>query len=344
MDQLPVNQSHRAFMRINLTSEDQSACTPPGVYALISAMFGVRGAHDFFDPCPLGGSAADAATDGLRMPWGRLNYVNPPFRDAALWLDKAALEASRGGCTSVVLLPARTHTRYMHLHGIAHADAIIILTDGVRFMGYKKDFSMPIMLLVFGLAHHPGGLLAPGHVRARRVPAFGAYIPDMTLAALQAWARARWGPEFDETALDVTRAEQLDRVVATVVGPDGRERPSARRCLVFVLADSQACVTRLLEHHRRFASSGEQLCTVGVWMCRYSTRWFQELAAHMSEFVMLSRCLKLSDRHKGSILGSCVAVLASGAPPRPGGPAPGVVVPRGAPEVTFYSKGSRYGE
>jgi hypothetical protein len=77
--------------------------TPPDLYAKLDAEF----AFDF-DPCPY---PRPEDYNSLVEPWGRANYVNPPFqrRDAphggpAAFVRKAIAEQQWGN-TSVLVLP-----------------------------------------------------------------------------------------------------------------------------------------------------------------------------------------------------------------------------------------------
>ncbi len=77
--------------------------TPPDFYAALDAEFRFD-----FDPCPC---PRPAGYNSLVVPWGKSNYVNPPFLkvDApcggpAAFVRKAIEERSRGG-RSVVVLP-----------------------------------------------------------------------------------------------------------------------------------------------------------------------------------------------------------------------------------------------
>ena len=72
-------------------------------------------------------------TDGLSRSWaGRRVWVNPPYgRDIGKWVAKAHQEAMAGAIV-VMLLPARTDTRWWHDH-VAHADEIVFLKGRLKF-------------------------------------------------------------------------------------------------------------------------------------------------------------------------------------------------------------------
>ena len=56
----------------------------------------------------------DRKADGLSYAWYGVCWCNPPYgRDIAKWVEKAHLSALCG-VTTVMLLPARTDTKYFH--------------------------------------------------------------------------------------------------------------------------------------------------------------------------------------------------------------------------------------
>ena len=81
--------------------------TPPVMMAKLQAEFGFD-----FDPCP---NPRPDGFDGLAVPWGKYNWVNPPFTGDAkvtgkrklgpvAWLRKGVAERERGNL-SVIILP-----------------------------------------------------------------------------------------------------------------------------------------------------------------------------------------------------------------------------------------------
>jgi hypothetical protein len=62
--------------------------TPPDLMAKLEAEF-----HFDFDPCPY---PQPDGFDGLVVPWGQSNYVNPPFKGPTKWIRKALAEHAEG--------------------------------------------------------------------------------------------------------------------------------------------------------------------------------------------------------------------------------------------------------
>ena len=68
------------------------------------------GCKEVFDPCPL-----KASFDGLSIPWGRANFINPPYtlalKEAFI---KKALEESKLEKLCVLLIPSSTDSEIFH--------------------------------------------------------------------------------------------------------------------------------------------------------------------------------------------------------------------------------------
>lgn len=79
--------------------------TPPDIYKLFNDVYNFD-----FDPCPL-----NADFDGLSIPWGKMNFVNPPYNriDKPKFIDKAIEEYLKGNKV-VLLIPAAMGTTHTH--------------------------------------------------------------------------------------------------------------------------------------------------------------------------------------------------------------------------------------
>ena len=70
--------------------------TPPELYKKLGDEF-----HFDFDPCPF---PRPDGFDGLAVPWGQSNWVNPPFTGGVMaWVKKAISEHERGNSVVMIL-------------------------------------------------------------------------------------------------------------------------------------------------------------------------------------------------------------------------------------------------
>ena len=86
--------------------------------------------------------------DGLKQPWKGTVWCNPPYgRQIGEWVRKAFL-ASVSGSTVVMLLPARTDTRWFHEYIYGKAE-IRFIRGRLKFGGSKNSAPFPSMVVVF---------------------------------------------------------------------------------------------------------------------------------------------------------------------------------------------------
>lgn len=74
----------------------------------------------------------DGVSDGLKEPWKRFNWCNPPFDVCAKWIKKAYEEQQKGNET-VMLIPVRTETKYWHDY--------ILFNSNVKIQWLRKGYS-----------------------------------------------------------------------------------------------------------------------------------------------------------------------------------------------------------
>lgn len=92
------------------------------------------------------------AQDGLAQSWaGETVFCNPPYgRDIVKWVKKASDENKLHGITVVMLIPARTDTRYFHEYIYKKSNVEIRFLKGrLKFGDAKNAAPFPSMICVF---------------------------------------------------------------------------------------------------------------------------------------------------------------------------------------------------
>ena len=90
-------------MKIHI-NDDNNYATPPEVYERLNKKFNFD-----FDPCPY--AENEIITDGLKIEWGKSNFVNPPYsqKEKEAFVKKGVEEMKKGKL-SVFLIPVSTST------------------------------------------------------------------------------------------------------------------------------------------------------------------------------------------------------------------------------------------
>lgn len=109
--------------------------TPKEFYDIINAEFNFD-----FDPCPLNDGEITPDKDGLLIPWGERNYINPPYSQdlKAAFVDRA-IEMSKSGKVCVMLLPVSTSSELFHDDIFPHASEIRWIKPRIKFKGLGVD-------------------------------------------------------------------------------------------------------------------------------------------------------------------------------------------------------------
>jgi len=89
--------------------------------------------------------------DGLSKSWGGgVVFCNPPYgRQLPLWVEKAYMEHKQHNITVVMLIPARTDTRYFHEFIYHRADEIRFVKGRLKFNDGKTGAPFPSMVVVW---------------------------------------------------------------------------------------------------------------------------------------------------------------------------------------------------
>jgi len=138
--------------RNNIASDNWA--TPKDFYDELDKEF-----HFDFDPCPLNAGEITPDKNGLLINWGSCNFVNPPYsRKLKELFVIRALEMSKIGKKSVLLLPVSTSTKLFHEVIKPNATEIRFVRGRIAFCGVNTkgeytETGKPMhdsMIVVFG--------------------------------------------------------------------------------------------------------------------------------------------------------------------------------------------------
>lgn len=89
--------------------------------------------------------------DGLSRPWIGTVWCNPPYgRKISEWVRRAYISSHIGSATVVMLLPARTDTRWFHDYIYNKSNIEIRFIKGrLKFGGCKNSAPFPSMVVIF---------------------------------------------------------------------------------------------------------------------------------------------------------------------------------------------------
>jgi site-specific DNA-methyltransferase (adenine-specific) len=126
--------------------------TPADLYKMLDDKF-----HFTVDVCAQSHNAKHSRyftpeQDGLKQNWGgEVAFCNPPYgREIGKWVKKAS--ESMG--TVVMLIPARTDTKWFHDYIYTNESAQVFFLRGrVKFDGQKQGAPFPSMVVVFNSEH-----------------------------------------------------------------------------------------------------------------------------------------------------------------------------------------------
>lgn len=86
--------------------------------------------------------------DGLKKSWyNERVFVNPPYSNIEAWARKCFYESQFNNAFCVMLIPARTDTKYFHTYLLPFCDFIFI-KGRVKFSG-KGSAPFPSMICIF---------------------------------------------------------------------------------------------------------------------------------------------------------------------------------------------------
>lgn len=132
------------------SSQTDEWATPQWLFDELDAEF-----HFDLDPCATDENHKCAeyytkADDGLTKNWeGRTVFCNPPYgRQIVKWVRKAYEEAKKPETTVVLLVPARTDTKWFHEYIYDKAE-IRFIRGRLHFNNSKQCAPFPSMVVVW---------------------------------------------------------------------------------------------------------------------------------------------------------------------------------------------------
>lgn len=134
------------------SSKTDMWATPQDFFDALDAEF-----HFTLDACAVKENAKCEAyytpeQDGLDQPWTGRVWCNPPYgRNVGQWVKKAHDTASGGGFV-VMLLPARTDTRWFHDY-IYGKTEVRFIKGRLKFGSCQNAAPFPSIVVIFGGEH-----------------------------------------------------------------------------------------------------------------------------------------------------------------------------------------------
>lgn len=125
--------------KIHINNDDNYA-TPPKFYKILNESFNFD-----FDPCPY--NEGEILVDGLKIDWGKSNFVNPPYsRKLKEEFIKKGIEEMKKGKLSVFLIPVSTSTKLFHDFILPNATKIEFIRGRIKFgkIDQKGNFYFPL--------------------------------------------------------------------------------------------------------------------------------------------------------------------------------------------------------
>lgn len=135
--------------QVMFSSKSDEWSTPADFFAKLDSEF-----HFTLDACATAENHKceryyTAQDDGLEKDWkGETVFCNPPYSRIAQWVKKAWKEGRKEGTTVVLLVPARTDTRYFHNY-IYHKSEIRFIKGRLKFGNSKTAAPFPSMVVIY---------------------------------------------------------------------------------------------------------------------------------------------------------------------------------------------------
>lgn len=122
-------------------SKSDTHLTPDRVWWMIENKWNYK-REEMFDPCPVW-----CIWDGLQINWEKINFVNPPYTLLKEFVAKAVEETKKGNIT-IMLLPAKTDQDWFHFDIIANGYEPQWIHKRLKFKNHKSGATQPHFLVM----------------------------------------------------------------------------------------------------------------------------------------------------------------------------------------------------
>ncbi|WP_035507577.1 DNA N-6-adenine-methyltransferase [Halobacillus karajensis] len=137
-------------MNVHYSSKSNDWATPQDFFDGLDNEFNFT-----LDPCATSENAKcdnyfTIEDDGLKQSWeGETVFCNPPYgREIKLWVKKAFQESKKPNTKVVMLIPARTDTKYFHDYIYMQA-RVRFIKGRLKFGNGKGNAPFPSMVVIF---------------------------------------------------------------------------------------------------------------------------------------------------------------------------------------------------
>lgn len=89
--------------------------------------------------------------DGLKQDWSNnIVFCNPPYgKEIYKWVEKCYMESKKDNTTVVLLIPARTDTKYFHEYIYNKVKEIRFIKGRLKFGNQSNSAPFPSILVIF---------------------------------------------------------------------------------------------------------------------------------------------------------------------------------------------------
>lgn len=130
-------------------SDTDEWSTPDSVFEALDQEF-----HFTLDPCATAENHKciryfTKEKDGLERDWqGETVFCNPPYSQIKKWVEKAYREGIKDNTTVVLLVPARTDTKWFQSY-VLHRSEIRFIAGRIKFGDAQYNAPFPSMIVIF---------------------------------------------------------------------------------------------------------------------------------------------------------------------------------------------------